>query len=55
MPYDRSTHTTLTVVMPKKTKIKFQELAKENLRTPSAHALYLINKALEESENKSKK
>jgi predicted transcriptional regulator len=55
MPYDKQTHTTLTVVMPKKTKLKFQELAKNNLRTPSAHALFLINKAIEEEENRSKK
>lgn len=55
MPYDRKTHTTLTVVLPKKTKLKFQELAKRNLRNPSAHALYLINEAIEDDENKPKK
>ena len=54
MPYDKTTHTVITVVVPKEIKAEFKKLAKKHHRSVSGHAATLIEKALED-ENKVKK
>ncbi len=54
MPYDKKTHTVITVVVPIPFKEEFKKLAKKHRRSASAHAAYLMERALEEDRNNSK-
>jgi hypothetical protein len=51
MPYDKTTHTVITVVVTKEMKADFKKLAKKHRRSVSAHAAYLFEKALSDDEN----
>jgi rRNA-processing protein FCF1 len=45
MPYDKTTHSVITVVVPKEIKNEFKKLAKKHRRSVSAHAVCLFEKS----------
>lgn len=48
MPINPETHVSASVILPKETYIKIQELAKKKKRSASAQMLIMIEKQLEQ-------